>query len=210
MIENYPEDARGALRRRRTTPRTPTPAPARCPFSRELWIERDDFREEAPRKFHRLSPGREVRLRAAYLVTCTEVIKDADGNVVEVRCTHDPDSRGGDAPDGRKVKGTLHWVSARHALDAEVRLYGPLFRDPVPEIGDDGDWMDGLDPASLEVRPGCKLEPSLAGARPGDRFQFERVGYFCADRGGEAGAPVFNRTATLRDTWKKLEARGGG
>ncbi len=206
VIENYPEDLEESFDAQ-NNPEDPGAGTRQVPFSRELWIERDDFREEAPRKFHRLSPGREVRLRAAYLVTCTGVTKDAAGNVVEVRCTYDPDTRGGDAPDGRKVKGTLHWVSARHAVDAEVRLHGPLFRDPLPEASD-APWLEGLDPASLEVRTGCKLEPGLGEAAPGDRFQFERIGYFCADRDGAPGRPVFNRTATLRDTWKKIEGRG--
>src|SRR5262249_46540129 len=154
----------------------------RLPFAKVLYIERGDFQESPPKDFFRLAPGREVRLRYAYLVTCTGCVKDSSGQVVEVRCTYDPATRGGTAPDGRKVKGTIHWVSAAHAVDAEVRLYDHLFRVPDPEdVPEDRDWRDNLNPSSLVTLTGCKLEPGLAQASPGARYQFERQGYFCAD-----------------------------
>ena len=206
VLTNYPEDQVEHFELA-NNPEDASEGTRSVPFGRELFIERDDFREDPPRKFFRLAPGREVRLRGAYLVTCQEVVRDADGSVVELRCSYDPETRGGDAPDGRKVKGTLHWVSAAHALDAEVRLYDKLFSHPRPEDAE-VDWRQAIDPASLEARRGCKLEPSLAKAKPGDRFQFERLGYFCVDPGSAPGAPVFNRTVTLRDTWAKLAARG--
>ena len=176
------------------------------PFSREIYIERDDFMEDPPRRFYRLAPGREVRLRYACLVTCTDVVKDEDDNVLEVHCTYDPESRGGNAPDGRRVRGTIHWVSAVHAERVEVRLYDNLFTDPDPagaasESGDD--IVDLINPDSLEVVT-AMAEPALAIAGPGDRFQFERLGYFCADPDSEPGAPVFNRTTTLRDSWARI------
>ena len=205
VIESYPEgesEEFDAI----NNPEDPSAGTRRLPFSRELWIERDDFREDPPRKFFRLSPGREVRLRYAYLVTCTSVVVDDDGVVVEIRCTHDPASRGGDAPDGRRVKGTLHWVSAAHALDAEVRLYGTLFSGEFPEEAED--FRDTLNPDSLQVRTGCKVEPSLGAAEPGERFQFERLGYFCADPDGSPGKPVFNRTVPLRDSWARIQKKG--
>ncbi|HEX9010400.1 MAG TPA: glutamate--tRNA ligase family protein, partial [Holophagaceae bacterium] len=179
------------------------------PFAREVFIERDDFREEAPKKWFRLAPGAEVRLKGACLVRCTDVVKDASGEVVELRCTWDPASLGGDAPDGRKVKGTLHWVSATHAVPAEVRLYDRLFtaEDPM-DVPEGGDWRDTLNPDSLEILPGARVEPSLAEAAPGTRIQFERLGYFCADPDGRSGMPVFNRTVGLKDSWAKLEAKG--
>ena len=173
------------------------------PFSRTLYIEREDFREDPPRRFFRLAPGREVRLRYAYFITCVDVIKDETGEVVELHCTYDPATRGGDAPDGRKVRGTLHWVSASHALDAEVRLFDRLFSVSNPEEGDD--FRDYLNPHSMEVLAGCKLEPSLAGAAPGSRYQFERKGYFCVDPDSTGERPVFNLTVPLRDTWAKIE-----
>ena len=177
------------------------------PFARELWIERDDFMEDPPRKFFRLAPGREVRLRSAYFVTCREVVKDAPGTIVELRCTHDPATRGGDAPDGRRPKATLHWVSAAHAVPAEVRLYDHLFSDPHP--GADGrDLFDDLNPDSETVLGGCFVEPSLAGLPAGETVQFERLGYFCPDPDSAPGALVFNRSLTLRDTWAKLQAQG--
>jgi glutaminyl-tRNA synthetase len=174
-------------------------------------IERDDFMENPPSKFYRLSPGKEVRLRYAYFVRCEEVVKDAAGNVVELRCTYDPATRGGDnPPDGRKVKATLHWVSARHALDAEVRLYDTLFtvRDPSA-VAEGVDWKATLNPKSLETIAGAKLEPALAAAVPESRWQFERMGYFVADRrDSQPGRPVFNRTVTLRDEWARIVKAG--
>jgi len=178
----------------------------RVPFSGELYIERSDFLEDPPRKFFRLAPGREVRLRYAYFITCDEVVKDADGEITELRCSYDPATRGGDAPDGRKVKGTLHWVSAPHALDAEVRLYDKLFVPEDPMSWEEGgDYTDGLAPDSKRVLTGCKVEPSLATAEPEDRFQFERTGYFAVDEDSAEGALVFNRTVSLRDTWARVQ-----
>jgi glutaminyl-tRNA synthetase len=166
-----------------------------------------DFIEDPPKKFFRLAPGREVRLRAAYFVTCNEVVKDADGGVVELRCTYDPATRGGSAPDDRRPKGTLHWVSAAHAVPAQVRLFGHLFDDPFP--GSDGqDLFDGLNPASATALAGCYVEPALAELAVGETVQFERLGYFCLDRDSTADALVFNRTLTLKDTWAKLQAQG--
>jgi len=162
--------------------------------------------EDPPKKFFRLAPGREVRLRYAYFITCREVIKDDAGEIVELRCTYDPATRGGDSPDGRKVKATLHWVSAAHAVVAEVRLYDHLFNRPDP--GGDGDFLDDLNPDSLEAIADAKLEPSIAAFGAGDRFQLERLGYFCADPDSTAKRPVLNRTVTLRDTWAKLKAKG--
>ncbi|HEX9081409.1 MAG TPA: glutamine--tRNA ligase/YqeY domain fusion protein [Holophagaceae bacterium] len=189
-------------------PDDPSFGTRQVPFGREVFIERDDFREEAPKKWFRLAPGAEVRLKGACLVRCTGVVKDAAGEVVELRCTWDPASLGGDAPDGRKVKGTLHWVSAVHAVPAEVRLYDRLFtaEDPM-DVPEGGDWRDTLNPDSLEVLATARLEPSLAEVAPGARFQFERLGYFCADPDGRPGAPVFNRTVGLKDSWSKLEAK---
>jgi glutaminyl-tRNA synthetase len=177
------------------------------PFSRELWIERDDFMEDPPRKFFRLAPGREVRLRSAYFVTCRETVKDAAGRVVELRCTYDPATRGGDAPDGRRPKATLHWVSGTHAVPAEVRLYDYLFKSPHP--GADGsDLFEDLNPDSETVLRGCLVEPALTGQLAGETVQFERLGYFCLDPDSAPEALVFNRTLTLRDTWAKLQAQG--
>jgi glutaminyl-tRNA synthetase len=194
---NNPEDASAGMRK--------------VPFSREIWLERDDFMENPPSKFYRLSPGREVRLRYAYFIKCEEVVKDAAGNVVELRCTYDPATRGGESPpDGRKVKATLHWVSAGQAIDAEVRLYDTLFtvRDPG-SVAEGVDWKATLNPKSLDVVKGAKLEPSLAGAVPESRWQFERLGYFCVDRrDSKPGALVFNRTVTLRDDWAKIVRAG--
>ena len=179
-------------------------------FSRELYIERDDFMEDPPKKFFRLAPGREVRLRNAYLITCQEAVKNAAGEVVELRCTYDPATRGGDAPDGRKVKATLHWVSAAHAVDAEVRLYDRLFTAENPESAAEKSgqtFLDLLNPASLEILRGCKMEPMLAAAPAGTRYQFERLGYFAADPDTRPDAPVYNRTVSLKDTWAKVAAR---
>jgi len=205
VIENYPEGESEEFDAV-NNPEDASAGTRKLSFSRVLWIERDDFREEPHRKFFRLSPGREVRLRYAYLVTCTGVVKDDAGEVVELRCSYDPETRGGDAPDGRKVKGTLHWVSAEHAVDAEVRLFEPLFRTADPEQG--GDFRDNLNPDSLEVRSACKLEPSLADLEPGARVQLERQGYFCFDPDSAPGRPVLNRTVALRDSWAKIEKRG--
>jgi glutaminyl-tRNA synthetase len=175
------------------------------PFSRELYIEADDFMEDAPKKFFRLAPGREVRLRYAYFITCTDVMKDKSGNVIELRCTYDPATRGGNAPDGRKVKGTIHWVSAPHAVTAEVRLYDHLFKTEFPDEAPEGrTFLDNINPDSLTVVRDAKLEPSLAPAKPGEHFQFERLGYFFTDPlDSQSGRPVFNRIATLRDTWAR-------
>jgi len=205
VLEGYPEGQVEELEAI-NNPEDPTAGTRQVPFSRELYIEREDFMETPPKKFFRLAPGREVRLRYAYLVTCREVVKDASGEVVELRCTYDPASRGGNAPDGRRVKATLHWVSAAHALPAEVRLYGSLFTRPDP--GAEGDFIDDLNPASLEALRDCRLEPSLAKLAPGETVQFERQGYFCADPDSTAEAPVFNRTVTLRDTWARIQAQG--
>jgi glutaminyl-tRNA synthetase len=179
----------------------------KVPFSRVLYIEQEDFREEPPPKFFRLAPGREVRLRYGYFITCTSVVKDeTTGEVSELHCTYDPATRGGDSPDGRKVKATLHWVSAEHALPAEVRLYDHLFAKEDPDDVEEGaDWKTNLNPNSLDVLSPCRVEPSLAGAEPGSRYQFERLGYFCVDRDSSDGKLVFNRTVTLRDTWAKIE-----
>jgi glutaminyl-tRNA synthetase len=205
VIENFPEDRVEELEAV-NNPEDAGAGTRMVPFSRELFIESDDFMEDPPKKFFRLAPGREVRLRYAYFITCREVIKNADGEVVELRCTYDPETRGGDAPDGRKVKATLHWVSAPHAVTAEVRLYDTLFSSSNP--GADGDFLDDLNPDSLEVISDARLEPSLASLSPGDRVQFERLGYFCADPDTTPEHPVFNRTVTLRDTWAKVKARG--
>ena len=203
VIENYPEDQIDELEAA-NHPADESFGKRIVPFSREVYVEQDDFLEDAPRKYFRLSPGREVRLRYAYLVTCTGVVKDDDGNVIEVRCTYDPESKGGNAPDGRKVKGTIHWVSAKHAVDAEVRLYDRLFSLESPDDVPEGqDWKDGLNPDSLEILSDAKLEPSLAAAEPGARFQFERNGYFCVDQNSAPEKLTFNRTATLRDSWAK-------
>ena len=206
VIEDYPEGTVEEIQVP-NNPEEPAVGSRPVPFSRELLIERDDFMEDPPRKFFRLAPGREVRLRSAYFVTCREVVKDDAGRVVELRCTHDPATRGGDAPDGRRPKATLHWVSAAHAVPAEVRLYDHLFSDPHP--GADGrDLVDDLNPDSEIVRRGCVVEPSLAGLPVGETVQFERLGYFCADPDSAPGALVFNRTLTLRDTWARLQAQG--
>jgi glutaminyl-tRNA synthetase len=179
----------------------------KVPFSRELYIERDDFMEDPPRKFFRLAPGREVRLRYAYFIKCVDVVKDpASGEIVELRCTYDPATRGGDAPDGRKVKGTLHWVSAEHSLPAEVRLYDHFFVKENPnEVAEGKDFTNYINPKSLETLPDCRVEPSLADTKPGGRCQFERLGYFCVDaKESKPDALIFNRTVTLRDTWAKI------
>ncbi len=207
VIENYPAD-RVEEFELPNHPQDAARGTRRVPFARELWIEREDFEDLPPPKFFRLSPGREVRLRGAYLVTCTGVVKDASGQPSELRCSYDPESRGGDAADGRKVKGTLHWVSARHALRAEVRLYETLFAVPDPnDVPPGGDFLDSLRPGSLERVSPCYLEPHFAGAQPGDTWQLERLGYFCVDPDSRPGQLVLNRTVTLRDTWGKLQLR---
>jgi glutaminyl-tRNA synthetase len=198
VIENYPENHTEELDAV-NNPEDPSSGTRKVPFTRVLYIEQEDFREDPPKKFFRLSPGREVRLRYAYFITCREVIKDQSGNVVELRCTYDPATRGGDSPDGRSPKATMHWVSAAHALPAEIRLYDRLFNQERP-----GD-TDAINPNSLEILTSCQVEPSLMSAKPGDRFQFERQGYFCMDLDSKPAALVFNRTVTLRDTWAKIE-----
>jgi glutaminyl-tRNA synthetase len=205
VIDNYPGDQVEEMEAV-NHPLNPERGTRKVPFSRELYIERDDFMEEPVKKFYRLAPGREVRLRYAYLVTCTDVVKDDAGKVVEVHCTYDPATRGGDAPDGRKVKGTLHWVSAAHATDAEVRLYGRLFVNENPEE-DVEDFIVNINPDSLEVLTGCKVEPSLTGAATGSRYQFERKGYFCVDPDSAKRGLVFNETVSLRDSWAKIQAK---
>ena len=184
----------------------------KVPFSREVYIERDDFREDPPSRFFRLAPGREVRLRYACYITCQEVVKDPDtGEIVELHCTYDPESVGGSTPDGRRVRGTLHWVSARHALPAEVRLYDKLLRDSDEEDEDSRDFISLLNPDSLQTLTSCQVEPGLANAKPGSRYQFERQGYFCADtRDSRPGSPVFNRTVSLRDSWARIEQSQSG
>lgn len=206
VIENYPEDATEHLEVP-NSPEDPDAGTRKVPFSRELWIERDDFMEDPPKKFFRLAPGREVRLRSAYFITCTDVIKDAGGRVTELRCTYDPETRGGSAPDGRKVKATLHWVSAAHAVAAEVRLYDHLFSSAVPGAAGD-ELFDDLSPTSEVVIREARLEPLLADTPVGATVQFERLGYFCMDPDSASEAPVFNRTLTLKDTWARLRAKG--
>jgi len=206
VIDNYPEgqvEEFDAV----NNPEDPSAGTRKVPFSRVLYIEQEDFREEPPPKYFRLAPGREVRLRYTYLVTCVDVVKDEKtGEVVEVHCTYDPATRGGDAPDGRKVKSTLHWVSAEHALEAEVRLYDHLFNKEDPlDVEDGHDFMDYINQNSLEVLTSCRVEPTLASAQPGDRYQFERLGYFCVDPDSSPEKLVFNRTVSLRDAWAKIQ-----
>ncbi len=206
VIENYP-DGQSEEFDAVNNPEDESAGTRKVPFSKVLYIEQEDFMEDPPKKFFRLAPGREVRLRYAYFLTCERAIKDEDGNVVELRCTYDPASRGGNSPDGRKVKATLHWVSAEHALNAEVRLYDYLFAKADPADVEEGqDWHANLNPDSLETLQGCKLEPALAEVKPGERLQLERLGYFCADsKDSEEAAPVLNRTVTLRDTWARIQ-----
>jgi glutaminyl-tRNA synthetase len=207
VIDNYPE---GQVEEMEAVnnPEDPSAGTRKVPFSRLLYIEQDDFRENPPQQYYRLSPGREVRLRYGYFITCTGVVKNEAGEVVEVHCTYDPATRGGNAPDGRKVKATIHWVSAAHAVDAEARLYETLFNVADPNRTESGqDFTANLNPKSLEVIHGAKLEPSLANAACGGRYQFERLGYFCLDRDSKPGRLVFNRTVALKDTWAKIETR---
>jgi glutaminyl-tRNA synthetase len=208
IIDNYPEDQVEELEAV-NNPEDPSMGTRMVPFSRVLYIEKEDFREDPPKKWFRLAPGREVRLRYGYYITCVDVVKDDNtGEVLELHCTYDPETRGGWSPDGRKVRGTLHWVSAAHAIDAEVRLYDHLFSDASPEEAVDGlDFQSNINPNSLEVLKSCKLEPALARVTPGSRFQFERLGYFTVDTESSDEKPVFNRTVTLRDTWAKIEKK---
>ncbi len=205
VITNYPERQTEELEAV-NNPEDPDAGKRKVPFSRELYIERDDFMEDPPKKFFRLAPGREVRLRYAYFITCTDVIKDENGEISALHCTYDPATRGGDSPDGRKVKATLHWVSAEHAVDGEVRLYENLFTGEDPDDAPaEKDFLSNLNPDSLQVLRSCRLEPSLKGAEAGTRYQFERLGYFCVDPDSSHENPVFNRTVTLRDTWAKIQ-----
>jgi glutaminyl-tRNA synthetase len=208
VIDNYPEDQVEHMEAV-NNPEDAAAGTRTVPFSRVLYIEQDDFRENPPKQYYRLSPGREVRLRYGYLVTCTSVVKDEKtGEAVEVHCTYDPATKGGNTPDGRKVKSTIHWVSAAHAIDAEIRLYDNLFTCEDPnEVPEGGAFTDNLNPNSLEVVSGCKLEPSLRGAAPGTGYQFERLGYFSVDPDSSPEDLVFNRTVALRDTWAKIEKK---
>jgi glutaminyl-tRNA synthetase len=210
VITNYPdvlpegqEEYLDAI----NNPEDPNAGTRKVPFSSVLYIEKDDFMENPPKQFFRLAPGREVRLRYAYFIKCESVVKDENGEIVELHCTYDPATRGGDAPDGRKVKATLHWVSASHAIDAEVRLYDTLFVKENPDDVEEGkDFTDYINPKSLEVLKSCCLEPSLKDAKPGDRFQFERLGYFCVDTvDSKPEKLVFNRIVTLKDEWAKIQ-----
>ena len=207
VIDNYPETQVEEMEAV-NNPEDASAGTRKVPFSRVLYIEQDDFREDPPKQYYRLSPGREVRLRYGYFITCTNVVKDSSGKVVEVHCTYDPATRGGNAPDGRKVKATIHWVSAAHAVDAEVRLYENLFSKEDPsDVPEGQDFRANLNPHSLEIIKAAKLEPSLASASIGARYQFERLGYFCVDPDSKPGVPVFNRTLPLKDTWAKVEKK---
>jgi glutaminyl-tRNA synthetase len=207
IIDNYPDDLVEEMDAI-NNPEDSTAGTRKVPFSKTLYIEEDDFREDPPKQFYRLAPGREVRLRYAYLITCQSVVKDETGKIVELHCTYDPATRGGNTPDGRKVKSTIHWVSAPHALDAEVRIYETLFNREDPNDVEEGqDFTANLNPNSLEVMEGCKVEPSLRDAESGGQYQFERLGYYCVDRESVADKLVFNRTIALRDTWAKIEQR---
>jgi glutaminyl-tRNA synthetase len=207
VIDNYPDD-QVELMEAVNNPEDASAGTRRVPFSKVLYIEQDDFRENPPKQYYRLSPGREVRLRYGYFVTCTNVVKNDDAELIEIHCTYDPATRGGDAPDGRKVKSTIHWVSAAHAADAEVRLYDTLFAKEDPNEAEEGkDFTANLNPKSLEVITGAKLEPSLSQAQVEDRYQFERLGYFCLDKDAMPGRLIFNRTVALRDTWAKIEKK---
>jgi glutaminyl-tRNA synthetase len=209
VIDNYPEGPAEFVEVA-NNPEDPSAGTRQVPFSREIYIDQEDFREVPPPKYYRLSPGKEVRLRNAYFITAQSVIKDADGSIVEVHCTYDPASRGGNSPDGRKVKSTIHWVSTAHAISAEIRLYDKLFTKPDPsDVAEGEDVLSNLNPNSLEILTGAKLEPSLADAKLEDRFQFERVGYFCLDPDSTPGNLVFNRTLPLKDSWAKIEKKTG-
>jgi len=210
VIDNYPEgksEEMDAI----NNPEDASAGSRKVPFARVLYIEQDDFREEPPTGYFRLSPGREVRLRYAYFVTCTSVVKNEKGEVIEVHCTYDPASRGGNSPDGRKVKSTIHWVSAEHAVDTEVRIYDNLFVKENPaEVEEGKDVLSNLNPRSLEVIPNAKLEPSMANVAAGGQYQFERLGYFCVDPDSKPGKPVFNRTVALKDAWARVEKKQPG
>ncbi|MFW5832302.1 MAG: glutamine--tRNA ligase, partial [Prolixibacteraceae bacterium] len=206
VITNYPEGESEELDAV-NNPEDESMGTRKVPFSRELYIERDDFMEDPPRKFFRLAPGREVRLRYAYFVTCNKVIKNDKGEITELHCTYDPASKGGNSPDGRKVKATLHWVSAEHAVKAEVRLYDRLFNDEDPGGHKDKDFKEFLNPDSLNILSECYIEPFVKGAKPLDNFQFERLGYFNVDYDSTNEKPVFNRTVPLRDSWAKAQQR---
>jgi glutaminyl-tRNA synthetase len=207
IITNYPAESVEELEAV-NNPEDETAGTRTVPFSREIYIEREDFHENPPSKYYRLGPGREVRLRYGYFIKCVDYIKDPEGRVSEVHCTYDPDTKGGYAPDGRRVKGTLHWVSVPHAIDAEVRLYDRLFlKDNPMDFGEGEDFTDFINPNSMEVLNSCKVEPSLAGAIAGDKFQFERQGYFCVDPDTTEGSLIFNRTIDLRDTWARIQQK---
>jgi glutaminyl-tRNA synthetase len=205
VIENYPENRTEELEAV-NNPENPSAGKRCVPFSRVLYIEQDDFMENPPKKFFRLAPGREVRLRYAYFITCVDVVKNKNGEIIELRCTYDPATRGGDSPDGRKVKATLHWVSAAHAVEAEIRLYGHLFtKEDLGDLKEGEDWKSYLNPDSLQSLKSCRIEPGLSRAKAGDLFQFERKGYFCVDPDSKSSKLVFNRTVTLKDTWAKIQ-----
>ncbi|MDG5815425.1 glutamine--tRNA ligase/YqeY domain fusion protein [Chitinispirillales bacterium ANBcel5] len=206
IITNYPEDLSEELEAI-NNPEDSSMGTRKVPFSKVLYIERDDFMENPPKKFFRLAPGREVRLRYAYFITCDKVIKDQEGNVVELQCSYDPETKGGASPDGRSPKATLHWVSAKHAIDAEVRLYDKLFTTEDPSDAPGGDFLKNINPESLKVLKGCKCEPSLNRAKPMERYQFERLAYFCVDNESRENCLVFNRTVTLKDTWAKIKKK---
>ena len=207
IIDNYPEDLVEEIDAI-NNPEDASKGSRKVPFSKELFIERDDFMEEPPKKFFRLAPGREIRLRYAYYITCVDVVKDKDtGEIIELHCTYDPQTKGGSSPDGRKVKSTLHWVSAKHALNAEVRLYDRLFFDEDPAGKKDVDFKDFLNQNSLERLNNCKVEPCLKDAKNGTSFQFERLGYFCVDIDSTPDNLLFNRTVALRDSWAKLKKK---
>jgi glutaminyl-tRNA synthetase len=205
VIDNYPEDSSEELDAI-NNPEDQSQGKRKVPFSKVLYIEKQDFMEDPPKKFFRLAPGREVRLRYAYFIKCNEAVKDASGNIIELRCTYDPATKGGDAPDGRKVKATLHWVSAQYSISAEVRLYDRLFTCENPLKTEDGqEFTANLNPGSLKIARDCRLEPSLKVVSPGEIYQFERLGYFCVDPDSTENMPVFNRTVTLRDQWAKIK-----
>jgi glutaminyl-tRNA synthetase len=209
VIDNYPENQVEQMDAV-NNPEDPAAGSRKVPFSRVLYIEQDDFREVPPPKYFRLTPGREVRLRYGYFITCTSVVKNDKGEVIEVHCTYDPATHGGNAPDGRKVKATIHWVSAAHGVDAEVRIYDNLFLKEDPsDVKEGEDVLDNLNPASLEVLADAKLEPSLANSAVGTRYQFERLGYFSVDPDTKPGKPVFNRTVALKDAWARAEKKQG-